>query len=568
MEFFLAMGLALLCALIGGRIACIFKIPSVTGYLLTGIVLGPSATGILTHDFVSHAKFINELALGIIAFYIGMEFEAKHLRRLKKTITFLSLGDIIVTSGIVFIGLKAICTISISLTALFAVLSVATAPAATLLVIRELDSEGPLTEHLKALVGLNNLFCILAFIIILNMISYYSGSHPVSLLVLSTLVAKELGVPLLLGSAISLFYHYYLRRGVEGNQLLLVSLSGIMLGVGLSSYYSVSPLLTNLVAGAILVNICDRSKQIPAKLSEMDYPLYVLFFALAGAGLHFEKLGQMGMVGIIYIAARAAGKIIGPHLSSMWIKNKNFVGRYIGMGLLPQAGLAIGLASWTTREMPELGSPLISTILATTVFFEIAGPVLTKICLVKAGEVKIVKLLVPGTFGQLKNDICLLMDRFKEAVGKRPSYVEANLGSENILVKHLMRHHIDTIPEDAPLDRIVKIMEWSRYNILPVIGKGKRWVGMISLTHLRDLFLEQDLARLIIARDVAIPMQSVSPEDGLEYAMKIFETNSVPYLPVVDKTEGGVFQGVIHRRDVCLYFIEAQGKAEYKDKKS
>jgi len=438
------------------------------------------------------------------------------------------------------------------------VLSIATAPAATLLVIREFDSEGPLTNHIMALVGLNNLVCIIAFVIAVSIVSFapQSVSGSSAFFTSITKIAHAILVPAILGTGIALFLHYCLRRGLEENELLLVSLAGILLGVGLSLFFSVSALLTNLTMGGFLVNTCDRAKIAVKRLSEIDYPLYALFFAFAGASFHMEMLEEMGLAGGIYILGRAIGKIGGAVLGRRMAGVNMPSGIYLGMGLLPQAGLAIGLSAWAAREIPGIGGSLLSLILATTVVFEVAGPILTRLSLVRGGEVKIIKMVSSATVGHLKADLLLLRDRLMEALGRAPL---CKIGQQEgpILVKHLMRYHIDSIPQDATLDKVTKIMQNSRYTMLPVIGKDNKWIGMLSLRSIRDLFFDRNVTRLIIARDVTENVETIGPDDALAHALHQLEIHQLPYLPVVEKGDQKRFLGVIHRRDICLFQLES-----------
>jgi len=558
MNYIFLLAIVLVLALVGGRIASFFRLPRVTGYLLAGLIMGPSITGFLTKQEVVHFTFISDIALGIIAFYIGTEFESKKLQRLKKTLTSFFMSDVLITFLTVFLAVLAAIRGPLVIAVMLGILSMATAPAATLLVIREFDSEGPLTDHIMALVGLNNLMCIIAFVIAMSIISLTPENTAVGPTVLGAIseVAHGILVPVILGLGMALFLHYYLRRGLEENELLLVSLSGILLGVGGSLFFSVSPLLTNLTMGGFLINTCDRAKIAVKRLSEMDYPLYALFFAFAGARFHVEMVKEMGLAGGIYILGRVIGKIGGALLGRKIAGVNIPSGIYLGMGLLPQAGLAIGLSAWASRENPEIGGPLLAMILATTVVFEVAGPILTKLSLVRGGEVKIVKILSTASVGHLKADLLLLHDRVMEALGRAP-FCRTGQEEGPILVKHLMRYHIDTIPQDATLDKVIKIMQNSRYTMLPVIGKNNQWIGMLSLRSIRDLSFDRDLTRLIIARDVAESVETLNPDDPLTHALRQSEIHQLTYLPVVEKGDQKRFLGVIHRRDICLFQLES-----------
>jgi len=563
MNYILLLAIVLVLALVGGRIASFFRLPRVTGYLLTGLLMGPSITGFLTKQDVVHFTFISDIALGIIAFYIGTEFESKKFQRLKKTLPSFFITDVLITFLIVFLALLVAINGQFVVAVMLGILSMATAPAATLLVIKEFDSEGPLTNHIMALVGLNNLVCIIAFVIAMSIIPLTPENAAVGSLFPGAIseVAHGILVPVILGLGIALFLHYYLRRGLEENELLLVSLSGILLGAGLSLFFSVSALLTNLTMGGFLINTCDRAKIAVKRLSEVDYPLYALFFAFAGASFHVEMVKEMGLAGGIYILGRTIGKIGGTLLGRKIAGVNIPSGIYLGMGLLPQAGLAIGLSVWAAKENPEIGGSLLAMILATTVVFEVAGPILTKLSLVRGGEVKIVKILSTATVGHLKADLLLLRDRVMEALGRAP-FCRIGRQEGPILVKHLMRYHIDTIPQDATLDKVIKIMQNSKYTMLPVIGKNNQWVGMLSLLSIRDLSFDRDLTRLIIASDVAENVATLNPDDPLAHALRQSEIHQLPYLPVVEKGDQKRFLGVIHRRDICLFQLESGDETE------
>jgi len=555
MDHILQLAVVLTLALVGGRIGSFFRLPRITGYILTGLIIGPAVTELLTKEEVSHFHFISEIALGIIAFYIGAEFESSKFKKIKNTLPYFSASEILVTSIMVFLALLIALHDSLAKASLLGILSVATAPAATLLVMREVDSEGPITNHIRAMVGINNLLCIIAFVVTLAFITrVQSGGVGMSIL---SEISHGLLIPVAIGGGTAMFLHYYLRRNLEENELLVASLAAILLGIGISHYFSVSVLLTNLVMGAFLVNTCDRTKTAIKRLSEIDYPLYALFFTFAGASFHVDMVKEMGLAGIIYIVARVGGKILGTYGGTLLTRVNVPNGVYLGLGLMPQAGLAIGLSSWAARELPEVGIPILSTILATTVVFEVAGPIMTKMSLMRGGEVKIIKMLSLPTMGQIKTDLFSLRHRIAMVLGK-DSLSTAEQDTGPLLVKHLMRYHIETIPQDAPLDQVVKIMQNTRHTTLPVIGEGNRYVGLLSLSSIRDLHFDRSLTRLIIAKDVADYVEPLTPQHDVRHAMERLENSGLPYLPVVEKGEDRKFVGVIHRRDICLFELEGE----------
>ncbi len=551
----------LILSLFFGRVAGFFRIPKVTGFLLTGILMGPSVTGGISRQGLADFAFFSDFALGLIAFYIGCEFEFSHFKRLKGTLFRFSIGEITATLLIVFLIFAIVFQDHPAMALLLSILAVATAPAATFLVIREYDSEGPLTDHILAMVGINNLMCIIFFAIILTLVSLIHPPEQGFLLPALVIgISRALFLPLILGVAIALFWHFYLRREPESNELLLISLACIMLGSGLSDYFSVSPILTGLVTGAVLINVCDRTQLVLERIKQIDYPFYAIFFVLAGASLHLESFTKMLGIGGIYIIARITGKLIGAYAGVKWAGAARPGGFYLGIGLLSQAGLAIGLSSWATNEIPALGDPLQAIILSTTVIFELIGPVLTKYSLVKEGEVRIIKLLPSMTAGNFKAELHLLIDRIRQSFGMTRNYMKTEY-KETVKIRHLMRYHIDTIPSNAPLDKIVKILEWSRYSLLPVVNEGSDWVGVISLSDIRDLFLDKNLGALIIAQDIARDIRKVSPDYSIEKTLALFKLEPLPYLPVLEQGKNH-FMGVIHHRDICLFRLDQEKKAK------
>ena len=524
---------------------------------MTGILLGPSVTGIISRQELSGFAFFSDFALGIIAFYIGCEFEFSHFKRLKNSLFKFSASEITATLLIVFIGSLLVFHDRPAMAFMLSILAVATAPAATFMVIREYDSEGPLTDHILAMVGINNLICIVFFAVFLTCISlvHQPGQSFLSLIFISR-ISRTLLIPVIIGMTVALFWHFYLRREPESNGLLVVSLAFIMMGTGLSDYFSVSPILTGLVTGAVLINVCDRTQTVIERIRQIDYPFYAIFFVLAGAALHMESFSKMAGIGGIYILARIAGKLSGAYAGLKWAETTSPNGIHLGMGMLSQAGLAIGLSLWAVNEIPELGKPLQAIILSTTAVFELIGPVLTKYSLIKEGEVRIIKILPSVTAGNLKADFYLLIDRIKKSMGMTQNHIKENYKG-TVKVRHLMRYHIDTIPSNATLDKIVRILEWSRYSILPVVNEKGGWVGIISLTAIKDLFLDEKLGALIIAQDIARDMYKVTPDYGIEKILSFFKLEQMPYLPVVEQ-DTNHFMGVIHHRDICLFRLNQE----------
>jgi len=379
------LGIAVLVGIFAGKVAHKVKIPRVTGYLLIGLVLGPSVTGVLSGELVEQLDVINDVALGLILFAIGNEFEWSHLRRvgiraLFRLALFETIGVfLVVFGGFVLIGYETTFAL------LAATAAVATAPAATLLVIREYHTRGPLTDRLLALVAINNLIALGLFRLIKGLMSLESGGEPVAALLTPVYeFVVSLGLGYLLGRLLSIWEN----RLDELSELLLVTIGVILLGTGLGQILQLSPMIVMMAAGATVANKSHLHRLIYVEQRQLEQPLYIIFFVLAGSALHLDILPQMGIAGLVYLLGRAAGKIGGIWLAG-WRNRKQHpvVSKYLGMTMLCQAGVAIGIAYEVEDSYPEVGMMLTTIVLATVVVNETFGPFLVRLGLSLAGEV-------------------------------------------------------------------------------------------------------------------------------------------------------------------------------------
>lgn len=386
-EAILALGILILVGLVGSKIAGYFKLPAVTGYILFGLVTGPSVLGLLGKEALDYLNPLNDFALALIALTIGYELKWQNIKKLGKSITSITVLEASGAVCFVFIAMLLLKQ-PLPVALIFAAISSATAPAATVAVIREYNTEGPLTRTLLAVVALDDAYCILATGVILTIIKglvYGAGTFSLALLTVSFL---EIAGSLLVGALLGLALNEILKRWKPGtSDLLGVLLGTTLLAAGLSIRFHLSPLLTNMVLGSVLSNISPR-KQLLRVVQNIEGPIYTAFFTLAGASLELEALGSIGLLGFVYVVARFAGKYTGAWLGGKLSHAQDTVNRYLGLALMPQAGVAIGLSMMAAREFPELGGIVINVVLAAVVVYELLGPVVAKYAFVKAGEIQ------------------------------------------------------------------------------------------------------------------------------------------------------------------------------------
>ncbi|MEE9553843.1 MAG: cation:proton antiporter [candidate division Zixibacteria bacterium] len=379
----LSVAMVLLLGLLGGKVFHRLKIPRVTGYMLVGLVIGPSVLGLISYGTLKDIHMINDIALGLILFAIGGEIELNHLKAMGKKVIFMALAESLGAFVLVSLVSFAI-TGNFGLSVLLGAIGIATAPGVTLMVIREYSARGPLTETLLAMVAINNVICLIVFRIFF---AGYSLAHGDALLPVLLDLSKELVLSVIIGGAIAGMIAYWEQKIDDLSELLLVIVGGLLLGIGAAKTIGISYLMICLIIGAIINNISMMHRLIYAELRQTEMPFYIVFFVLSGASLHLDVLWTLGPLGLAYLFIRPAGKALGSYIAGKKYGAELKVRNNIGLGLLPQAGVAIGLAITVAEKNPELGEIISAVILSSVVIYESVGPLLTKIALGRAGEI-------------------------------------------------------------------------------------------------------------------------------------------------------------------------------------
>ncbi|HIP82633.1 MAG TPA: hypothetical protein EYH36_01335 [Desulfocapsa sulfexigens] len=398
------LGFALLLAagLLGAKICQHFRLPSVTGYILAGVFLGPTGINIINSASIgSNLDHFTSIALMLISFGIGEHVELKKLQEQFKTVAWIAACEAI--GAFVFVFSAVFLTIYltgievdgwqlrnyIALSLLLAAVGLATAPAATLLVTREVKASGPFTASLLVIVAIDNGLAIMIFgfvIAFVQQITGQSGDAFFHTVFIDGFI--NIGQSLLLGIFTGLLLDLVLRNLKTREEMMTGGLALLLLCSELATYLDLSSLLAGMAAGFILVNKAERDVRIFRALNNFEPPIYVIFFALAGTHLDIKAMGAAGILGAIYFLARISGKISGAALGARFAKSPKIMGRYLGMGLLPQAGVAIGLIFLISGD-PALDaySAMITPVVLAGVFLsELLGPLTVRFAIQQAGE--------------------------------------------------------------------------------------------------------------------------------------------------------------------------------------
>ena len=407
-SIFLSLSIALLAGLLLSRLAKIVKLPAVTAYLISGVLIGPFVLGALgipgigiTSKQIEGFGLISDLALGFIAFSMGNEFRLSQLKKIGKQATVIGVLQALITTVVVDIALIALHfampnTLSIPAAIVLASVATATAPAATLMVVKQYKAKGPVTDVLLPVVALDDAVGLVVFAISFG-IARSMGTAGVSPLVIILEPLIEIVLSLLLGFVMGLLFTLCEKYFHSRSKRMAVSVTFVMMTVAISSlkfevggiHIAFSSLLACMMLGTVFCNICEVSEELMDRADRWTTPVLILFFVISGAELDLSVFAQwtVVVVGIVYIFARSLGKYYGANISARMTKSDPNIVKYLGITLLPQAGVALGMAIKAIELGPD-GAIVRNITLFAVLIYEIVGPFLTKIALTKAGDIK------------------------------------------------------------------------------------------------------------------------------------------------------------------------------------
>ncbi len=382
----LYLSILLLGGLLCGRLVKQIRLPNVTGYLIAGLILGPFVLRVVPLRVISSFDIISKIALSFIAFTIGCEFKLSYFKRVGLTPIIIALCE---AMGAVFIvqAVLIIFGFNVPFSIILGSIAAATAPAATIMVIKQYKAKGPVTETLMSVVALDDAVALIAFGFAVTIAKAIAGGGQNMAFVSVLKPFGEILLALAVGGIVGLLFKIPLKFFKKtGNRLIILS-GLVFLTGGIAEILRVSELLACMAAGMVFSNISSESEDI-ARLSDLiTPPIFLLFFTVSGAALNLSLIPSIGLAGILYVFFRVVGKIGGAYLAARVMKAPAAIRRYLGPTLIPQAGVAIGLATVSQTIVPEYAAELRTIVLCATLIYEIIGPAITKISLTKAGEI-------------------------------------------------------------------------------------------------------------------------------------------------------------------------------------
>ena len=355
MNTILNLGFILLVGLLAERLIQKIKLPTVTAFIIVGILLGPSLLNLVNDQLIASSGLISNIALGIIAFSLGESFLFSSFKEIGKPVIYISLTASLLPWFLVTAGLHLLLAQPLPVAILFGAISSATAPAATLMVIREYNARGNFTNTLLGVVAIDDAWCLIVFALSFALAQDALLGTDASLSLLKVLFpfVREIILAVLLGGILAFICHFFAGYIKVKADLLIYLLGILLLNTGLALYFHLSLLLANIVLGAVLVNLSPTSFKFFDLIKTVDAPLYLLFFIMAGANLEFALLQGVALSALLFIVLRSLGKIGGGFLGGYLSNAEPKIRKYLGWALLPQAGVAIGLALIAKERFPE-----------------------------------------------------------------------------------------------------------------------------------------------------------------------------------------------------------------------
>lgn len=367
-----------------------FKLPNVTGYLIAGLLIGPSVTGFVPKETVEQLSLFSDVALAFIAYSIGSQINFKQLKKVGAGVVAITLLEALTAMFLVVLTMLLVFKTSLAFALLIGSIACATAPAATMMVIRQYKAKGPVVETLLPVVAMDDCVSIMAFGVALTVSKALITGGSVDFKQLVLIPVGEIFGALVLGVVIALLFLFIEKIIKSEGELMNFVIVTIFMGYAISTKLHFSSLLACMAIGGTISNLRAGKMKYFSIVDQITVPIFLAFFVVSGADLDIQALRSTGLIGIAYVVVRVIGKWLGAYIGAKMYHMPTTVQKYLGYTLVPQAGVAIGLSLIAQNALPgEHGAQIRTVILAATVIYEFIGPLVTKKALIAAGEIEL-----------------------------------------------------------------------------------------------------------------------------------------------------------------------------------
>lgn len=380
--------LMIFLSILFGRLAKFLKMPNVTGYLIAGLILGPSFLNLVPASMLNGFKVVSDMALAFIAFSIGSEFNLSYFKKVGIAPIIIAIAESFGAVVLVAIALIAF-GFDLKLSILLAAIAAATAPAQTIMVINQYKAKGSLTSMLMSVVAIDDAVALIVFGFSVTAVKLLESSADANIALSLLSPIYELVVSLIIGLILGMLMKVVFRWFKKPSNVLCITIGFVLFTYWLAESIHGSPLLACMALGAMLTNIFSDIDKVMKITEGFTPPVFMIFFAISGAGFVVSALPKIGLIGLLYVVMRVIGKIAGSWLGGKATKQEEKICKYLGPTLMPQAGVALGLTVVAENLVPTYAPQIRAVILCSTFIYSIIGPVCAKNALQKAGEIVI-----------------------------------------------------------------------------------------------------------------------------------------------------------------------------------
>ncbi|MFH1616833.1 MAG: cation:proton antiporter [Planctomycetota bacterium] len=529
LNIILLVGVLIFAGILAAKFSQKFRIPQVIGYVLIGLILGESVLNLVPTETVDSLSPFAVFALGIIGFMIGGELHRDTFKKFGKQFIIILCAEGLAAFFLVAAGTATVAWLAmhdvhkaVALGLVLGAIASATAPAATVNVLWEYKTRGPLTSAVYAIVALDDGLALLLYGFASSIAGAILGNGERSVGKMIFIPSYEIAGAIVLGIAAGALLHLIFKFIRDSDKALAFTIAVVLLVTGLAQTFNLSSILASMTLGATITNLAHPKKKRYAfeLLDGFSPPIYALFFVLAGAHLILKDITTaVAVMVIVYLMCRTGGKMLGSWVGAKYAGAASNVQKYLGFCLLSQAGVAIGLAILASHQFDStLGGYIIMIIMTSTFVVEILGPAFVKFGVKKAGEVGL------------------------------------NITEEDLIhtysVADVLDSEVPTISADTSLGQIITIFGRTNSFYYPVIDSNKNLIGAITMDGIRNTFATQELYNWLIALDIMEPVAAwTTRQVPLEQAIEEITTLGLEHLPVVDE-DGKTFLGVLNYRNV------------------
>lgn len=389
-KIIIEVAIMLSAGIIFGRLAKFVRLPNVTGYLIAGLLLGPSFFNFIPVSMVNGFSVISNVALGFIAFSIGSEFNLVYFKKVGIAPVVIAMTEsfgaiILVTLTLIIFGFD------MKLSILLGAIAAATAPAQTIMVINQYKAKGPLTSMVMSVVAIDDAVALIGFGFATTIVKMMSSSLSTNIVLSILTPIYGVVISFILGAITSVIMKLTFRWFKKSANRLCIIIALILITYWLAEVCNGSPLLACMALGGVFVNIYEDIDSIVKITESFSPPIFMIFFVISGAGFEISALGGIGFIGLLYVIMRVVGKIAGAWIGGKITKQEEKICKYLGPTLIPQAGVALGLIVVAGNIIPEYAAEIRVIILCSTFIYSVIGPVVAKSALERSGEIVILK---------------------------------------------------------------------------------------------------------------------------------------------------------------------------------